>query len=300
MDGRKVSDLPWEAGRNQVVLLVQPTNTLQKRAWELEKASSVRDMIEFVDFTLKLKLCHLGWLEIYSYDPEGSRPMSIEPCGGELIITPNFPEGHRPQKIKKNKGRLYVNCTNPQCGLELGICSSAEEVDNIMFYLMLKQMIPQARFCNFIDCGATLDEDFPLAYADPIDQRARLSQLRGLGLVSLQTKFFWGFRSQENPLCWDIFPLGYILMPGMNTVEDPGIFDSWLKRLHKLRVERIKEKTDLTMYKLLKGWVDLDADESKPSLHEQLTLFEENIKDVYKDMSPLLKGPKPAPKSRHL
>ncbi|MFY9493411.1 MAG: hypothetical protein WAP55_02970 [Minisyncoccia bacterium] len=112
------------------------------------------------------------------------------------------------------------------------------QVKSIMFYLMLKQMVSDIRFCNFVDCSITLDSDrFAGNYA-------RLAEIRSLGVVAVHRCLLY-----LSPGAGGVrhCGLGFVLAPNMRTrTEGPGKFGPWLQYLMYEWYRRVKGSEDDT------------------------------------------------------
>ena len=97
------------------------------------------------------------------------------------------------------------------------------QLKSIMFYLMLKQMVPDMRFCNFVDCSITPDSDrFAGNYA-------RLAEIRSLGVVAVHRCLLYLFPGGGGERHCG---LGFVLAPNMRTrTHGPEKFGPWLQYL---------------------------------------------------------------------
>lgn len=118
------------------------------------------------------------------------------------------------------------------------IGSDFKNLRNIMFYLMLKQMVPDMRFCNFVDCSLT-PESKRFAYDNP-----ELEAIRSLGVVAVHRCLLYLSPGAEGVRHAG---LGFMFAPEMRT-RTKGLrkFGPWLQYLMCEWYNRIKASEDDT------------------------------------------------------
>lgn len=292
MNRRQISDLPFQPGHTQV-LVIQPVATREKTAAAMDKPLDEAEMNFAIGDTKVFRWRHHSWLRIWNYTtPGGAMPDDVAFCGGDLVVTKNFPQENRAQTIEKGGYDHYITCRNPLCRLELGFKMTAE-THHILSHLMLKQMLPKSHFCNFVDCHQA-ENQAHMRFVQGFESKK--NDIKSVGLVAIQTGFFGGFKD-SNSICHDKFALGFILMPGMDTYDRAGIFEPWLKLLHQERIQTINADFHHWLGKLEEEWGDPPIGASIPDLKTRLNLLEGQLKWLDKRFTTALLGPKPADKS---
>lgn len=174
-----------------------------------------------------------------SYEQTDGEPASFLPCGGELKFLPLPRKDHwltslEVRSITTVEG--YFSCT--QCGMELITPRyTKEQIKSALFFLMLKQMAPKLRTCNFVDCSILPHKHYRS------DKEAAL--IRSLGVVAVD-QCLWGALTWPHSIGTTHCGLGFTLLKDMQTnTKGPGVMGAWLQylvcRYHQL-VEEIDEQ----------------------------------------------------------
>lgn len=236
MDTR-FSDLPFGVA-SEHIMLIQPAATRKISKQEfLEKEENFQQV--FNDVTALTGLIHAGSLHCYNYCDNPGEPIHLEKCGGTLWINPvtAFKKSSFPWLVE-GRATYVIKCSEGLCGMEMGFQPLAKpEINNLMFHLMLKQMAPSIPTCNYVDCTST----------DWVhDEMDKIKCIRELGVVSVASHALWGIISAKNYFAsyGEYYSLGFMLMPGMNTINGCDGFDEWLKFLVKEKFKQLKRQHD--------------------------------------------------------
>jgi hypothetical protein len=160
-------------------------------------------------------IVHHGNLRLDSGDLVKGELCRFEPCGGLMDVI-----GRRPVLI----------CA--ACGIRMFLDDMNYDFFNrAIFFLLKKQMFPEIRTCNCIDCGKLAPE------------------IKEIGLISLLRGVLRG--SMKN-IKTDEFDLGFTLMPGIDTAagEFNG-FDAWTRYLIWKEAEFLRLYLDGSYWKFL-------------------------------------------------
>lgn len=146
-------------------------------------------------------LCHLG-----------------DECGGDLVI--DF--------TREKEGRVWIECTNRECGLKRGYIRLGEGLRfrDLMLHLMLKQLVPRLASLNYIDCSLAGEEL-------TCGKRENILRTRSLGVISVSRDTV---SLERAPLKYSLgFSLGRILGEDMKRLLLPTrrspIVNRWLDLL---------------------------------------------------------------------
>lgn len=232
--GKLFADVPFQVG-DENIILVQPKLTLEMdrkeflRSFNRDEVRQEKDyfnqvfrsVVEFRD------LVHLGFLPCGCYCNRPGTPQNFLPCGGNLSTKRIFPGDENSWLGKEYE--FAITCSNPACGMTLGTCFDWSEIATKMLHLMIKQMIPMHKSCNFIDLynwvpDGWLDHD--------LIESGKAEEIKRLGVVSFIGALFYGvIKNEYFRKVSGSYSLGFILMPGMDTFRGCDGFDEWLKFL---------------------------------------------------------------------
>lgn len=229
MEKFRVSDLDHKPAK---LILVQPTG-------------AEREDIETIDFAAVLKatmnlqdLCHVGVLSMY----DSRTPLEFRSCGGNLKFShlgqqrPGWTADYVDQDV-------LVTCSNPGCQMELVSYIKRNVLSELLFHLMIKQMIPQLPAGNYFDCGQTEYESWCMN---------NWASVKSLGLVSLLDVIFRGYmdRSYYGSFT-DVYGLAFTIKVGLNTKSNLGGYDRWLQFLcvqKMLQEKKVLERMKFSLF----------------------------------------------------
>ncbi len=242
---RNPSDLPFGTS-DPGVIVVRSQNT--------EKFVSKDDFLDrgdkffneiLKDITTLSNLVHGGSFKASCYVDEDERglPLRIRHCGGMLTFSTNINQ----EGWHKNYNRGgSITCTG-LCGMDLVTRLPINELKTAMLHLALKQMLPDLPMCNYIDCSQAK----PLNWRS--EDKKEIEDVHALGLVSLLYKSLLGNLKDVDSFVYSIedWGIGFILMPGMNTLNSSDGFDEWLRFLINKKFEQIKKHHNKSLSALL-------------------------------------------------
>ncbi len=216
----KYGDLPFKVGAENI-LLFQPEITYSSenlmptnRVW-LENAYAE---------AMNLDLIHIGSLLCDGGTDELSGPLPLGPkCGGKVRWHLGTPSEC-----------LRLSCSNPNCRMDIrsNVFKDITDISNLIFHLMLKQMVPNLPTLNYVDCSKKQD-----------GEGKKFADVRALGVISLALEDFWGFvhNGYFSDLTTSKFALGFMFAPGMLTETGCGGYDSWLQLLVEKKFEHLAQ-----------------------------------------------------------
>lgn len=210
----RITDLPFK-GPGRTITIIRPRTDLKKEIFLCKEYHMEQ---YYNDVMTRWVLLHAGNLrtshELYSRAGAGRiRKLFFQACGGSIT-----------NQTRQNSSYNTVTIGCSKCLVEFEIPDYAYSEDDLtvaMLHLMIKQMIPDMPFCQYIDCG--------LWRGSSGDDPEEIEAVRQLGLVSF---------IEEEP-CANLSGLGFILMPGMRTLYGCDGFDEWLKFLVKKKFEQM-------------------------------------------------------------
>ncbi|GEM_PF-4240626 len=229
MKQKKITDLPFRTD-SYVIALLQPETII-----DLGRLSTGLMAQAFEDSVTKPRMIHVRTLQC---DKRGPFALS-ESCGGRITLK-------NPSEIGVKHTGIVLACSNPECGLTVASdqYQTLPDLSNLLFHLMLKQMVPDLPTANFIDCN--LKEE-PLV-------RGELKDARALGLISVAADYLYGTveksltAGQVRELSCG---LGYMFTPGMDTQCDCDGYDAWLQFLVTKKFELLGDQHDALASMLL-------------------------------------------------
>ena len=241
MSAKKHTDVPpgWVV---EPIVVVQPYTTT-----DLEKDDLVIEDDEYFDHilqdTLGFKgLVHRGILQCTTrHHNSFVEPSCFIPCGGILAIELLKDKRFDRENYHWLGSEVVITCSG--CGLVAGSTSlNLEGLCNVLFHLMLKQMVPGTPSCNYLDCS----NEIVLAQIASSDLK-KANTIKSLGVLAIDVNTFCGITRATTYR--SIFSLGFGLGPILRTVTHgcDGL-DRWLQFLCKEQVARCK---DTIMNKLL-------------------------------------------------
>lgn len=183
-----------------MTVLVQPEGSSGKSAGELDLGEIFRDSMNL------LGLIHKGMLSNARFNP----------CGGLLTFMRMAEAKNVDSRLAG--GEIYVQCSGP-CKRNFATNFTREQLQSILFSLMLKQMVPQLHTCDLIDFGLSAGY-----------------KMRQLGLISVTDDVFLGLEGHIGVesykyLILDHYGLGFMLIPGMSAKAAYGELGPWLQLL---------------------------------------------------------------------
>ena len=158
--------------------------------------------------TLKTHAAHLHGGEMLpeSYD--------YEYCGGFCNDAPT------------KEGKLAWYCENCKTNIRFRRINHTD-VSSVLLHLLVKQMIPKLRTCNYVWTEET-------------------------GVVGvLHDGLVYKPDSQSHLLSSLVASLGFIFMPGMHTLEGLGGFDEWLRYLVQIKFDQLHEMAESQLPSLI-------------------------------------------------
>lgn len=181
-------------------------------------------------------LVHVGSFHFDTNVGETGGPFAMHPrCAGNVKIVPV----NQTSNLKHETNGLSEVLVCNRCGLEIASRSypNIESLKNLFFHLMVKQVVPKLPALNFINCAA---RQRYLVSGD-------LKQLQALGLVSVAFDEFVGMVPEQPPAHTFLraCSLGYLFMPGMQTLGDCGKFMPWLQFLTIMRLRLLVKQQQL-------------------------------------------------------
>lgn len=206
------------------VIIIQPLaeEKEDRRFFTVEKMERIFNLSRSFE-----GLTHRGSMHLFSC---GHEPISYIECGGALKIE-QIKEHQKKGRLKN--AQLIVSCSNHNCKMELGAFMAADQLWNLLFHLMIKQMVPDLQSCNYIDC---------LQMVKISNSGCDLASK--LGMISLSDTIFAGKLDNGyfSESAWlEGFALGFTIQPGVMTLNSCDGFDEWLKFLFLKKMEQIKE-----------------------------------------------------------
>ncbi|OHB16544.1 MAG: hypothetical protein A2605_03435 [Candidatus Zambryskibacteria bacterium RIFOXYD1_FULL_39_35] len=201
---RKFADLSRILRRNSSLL-----NTYDWERCVWETVSSIEEAEHFV---------HTGTLKTRSARMVGSK---IEEESLDYLYCGNLFEA----SVDHN-GCLAWHCENCKTKMRF-FHIKRDRAPNILLHLLLKQMIPTLRTCNYIwteKTGVISVLDNALAYKPDSQGDAQPSWKAGLG---------------------------FTFMPGMHTLENLGGFDEWLRYLVQIKFDQLQEVAESQLPRLI-------------------------------------------------
>lgn len=244
MSHPKYSDLPFEVGSEEVIV-VQPEHTLGM-SYECFLGKGEKFFQEvFNDVITFQRLQAIGMLRCYMYGDDIGRPSHFESWKEYLTMEPISRQA--PDWLR-GQGDTLVSCKHQygrNTNLVMPYWFASMDIADIMFHLMMKQMVPQLHTCNWVDCSRW-KRDLMLDQHLTEDEARRI---QGLGFMSIVSQCFWGdIGGCEKFLNLDRYSLGFVLMPGMDMRAGCGGFDEWLRFLVAQKYKRDVEhhKSQLT------------------------------------------------------
>ena len=228
------SDLPFKAG-SENVMLFQPQSTVKEGALFRITEDSMKKAFE--DSMSLTGLVHVGSLVCNSHNDEHGGPYYLGPrCGGSIKL-----KSARSIKLLRLHGarnEMALVCSNPKCGMGIisNECPTEGSLANLLLHLMLKQMIPRLPILNYVDCGLKDESHYH-------DRHTDWKDIKALGLISLALEVLWGVAPlsctypQQIP---ERYALGFMLTPGMRTMDGCGGYGEWLKFLVAKKFEILK------------------------------------------------------------
>jgi hypothetical protein len=242
------TDLP-HFNKNNLIVLIQPERTIGKTKGQVAKNPPVESqhcsnkhlLEQIFSETIEVEgLVHsglIGWQYRFVH--------GFYPCGGKLelkMLPPPEKRGEEFCWMKNPTLFMYLDCSNPECGLKLSLCTGDENdrfavpllLQNALLHLMLKQMEPWQPFGNFIECRGSGRKE--------VDE---------LGLVSIVHGCAYG--STKDSLHSGHFPLAFTLVPGMDTLNGADGFEDWAKFLRRKKSEWDRRVIDRWAKMLITG-----------------------------------------------
>ncbi len=232
MNHIQFTDLPHKVG-NDNILLFQPETTVKAGIYSCPG----RECMEraFTDTVKLTGLIHVCSVSCSSANDEIGGPYGLDKCGGNLILKPV-----RSVKLLrrcKPETEIALTCSNPKCNMAVTSSDypSKPDLSNLLLHLAFKQMVPGLPIANYFDCSKKMN-----------DHRLRLGlgdAIRALGLIAFASETLWGFVDNEffgRHLVTQRFGLGFMFAPDMQTADECGGYDAWLKFLVEKKFESLK------------------------------------------------------------
>lgn len=215
------TDLPRQSFRDSIVVVMpKDSDGLLKPLACSREVDFNRIRERVMDFD---HMSHVGVLE---FDRQDGAPLSLTKCGGNLEFSP-IPEDSAFYWLRREwTSGYYLTCS--KCGLKLTTSRyDWKSFRNVMFHLMLKQMNPLLRFCNFVDCSTREPNDVVHGEA--------LQAIQSLGVVAVDC-CLWGLLGGASAV--GNYGLGFILKPNIRSrTEGPGELGKWLQYLSVWKYE---------------------------------------------------------------
>jgi len=218
----KASDYHSRESRGNVIVL-QPKilSKYDSKSDELHHLAQNQEILEsMLHDVMSLQFVHAGFLEIEL--SEGfMRPTSHDTCGGILEFKDPHPEKggeflSSPQQI--------ITCSNPECKIIFETSYSFEEIQRLLLQLFLKQMVPELRVCNYLDCNQTRP-------GTSLSQQ-EAKRIQELGVVPVLDGFFNGLYDSDCELRFgQDLALGLTLMPILTSLANFSGLDKWVRLL---------------------------------------------------------------------
>ncbi|MBU4332424.1 hypothetical protein KKD19_01525 [Patescibacteria group bacterium] len=229
MSKYRFSDLPFDGGIGQEIVVVQPgptasldkENFLARGEFESVFAAVMGDNA----------LVHTGTLHCV----DGGEPLRFNECGGFL-----YRDVHPLCSIHPLQNRVYVDLEKDGwpafhcagCDTTATPKMTKREFKDLMLHLMIKQMVPSWFACNYTDCSQMSEDYHPRG-------KEAIRELQALGVISIAPKILWGLSpenaSREQSGHCGIMghhSLGFMVMPGTRSLTHGcDGFDEWLKLL---------------------------------------------------------------------
>ncbi len=219
------------------ILLFQPSMTVGLSREQLRDKGTLQAALSE---TMGFDLIHIGSLDYNTHNDQFGGPYALGPqCGGRLVL----------KSSKETRWSLryatgnFIACSNPQCGAELvtSYIPTREMLADAMLHLAMKQMVPSLSTANYLNCCAkthTSDET----------EKKKIDAIRQLGLISFLHNALTGyidngyFHQKGQPQMMREFSLGFMLVPGMNTIDGCDGYDQWLQLLVEKKFEQLLEQ----------------------------------------------------------
>jgi len=234
----KFSDLN-EKAKNGCLVLIQPKITTGWW-WKKEplKKKLEKTFKELPGDIVSLKdLVHVGTLHYNNTSAKGTIVDGWLGCGGVLKFSAEKKLNSWPPYMglgERAGTQTHLYCLGGRCQMHLAGLETLPELQNLLLHLAIKQMVPELKTCNFLNC------QLQVAHFDPTE-----CAIGKLGTISFKGEVFSegiisGKQSEE------LFPhlktslLGYesqgwgmafMLSPGMATGSDFDGLDQWVKFL---------------------------------------------------------------------
>lgn len=247
---KKSSDLN-EKARNGCLVLIQPkiaigwwkNEPLKKKLEETFKKLS-RDIVSLKD------LVHVGTLHYNNTSTSGAIIDGWLGCGGvlefsaEKILSSEKPNSCPYMGLGERAGiQTHLYCCGGQCQMHLAGYETLPELQNLILHLAIKQIVPELKTCNFLNC------QLQVAHFDTTDWA-----IGKLGTISFKGEVFSGgiILGKQSE---DLFPLlktsllgyesqgwgmAFMLIPGMATGFGFDGLDQWLKFLLLEKFEQLE------------------------------------------------------------
>jgi hypothetical protein len=232
---RKFGDLPFGV-ESKLILIVQPRGFFGLTGDGL-LTMSVAFVREYLQQAIDLyDLCHVT--SLHCTLDEGGKPLHTGPeCGGVL----RFSSGAR-GKSKAGFCELswheytVVNCS--KCGADFESSLTMADWSNMIFHLAFKQMFPNLKLLNFVNCNAFKDDDQLFSR-----QCEYTEDVRKLGVVSVSPDVFVGTMNDgyHDSACKQRFSLGFMAVFGLNTINGFDGMDRWVQLLVSTKFELTKK-----------------------------------------------------------
>ena len=250
MSDKRISDFQY-GQRDERVVLIQPVQTVGYSKEEIiEQGDGIwysiySDVVENAHYPGNLS--HVGCVQCnnHTVTPDAGFPQHFIPCGGTLKIRsiPNSGKYHF-LHISNQQRETLITCSNPECEMILGTSLTIDRLENYLFFLMLKQMIPSINTGNYVDCNQReLDPDHDKGEVD--DVVARIGEIKSLGLISVASEILNGRMNNYKyflPAALDYYSLGFTLVRGVDTLDGCDGLDEWLKHLFIKQLDRLKSQ----------------------------------------------------------
>jgi hypothetical protein len=155
-------------------------------------------------------------------------------CGGKLLFS-NVPnekyDGYNDFR-RHSAEQVFVQCSNPGCGLELTPKISMSSLRHSIIHLFLKQIVPQYDVANFFNLGRL---DYPQTFFLHKFFEVNKKSLDDLGTVAFWKDVFFGSdEGMRHSRMWpeDLYnDLGLIAVGGVDSSDGCDGLDRWLQFL---------------------------------------------------------------------
>jgi hypothetical protein len=226
MSQEKYTDLP--RNERSDIAVIQPGSTfgLRRRSFLNDPDWIQNAFYDVYDFH---NIRHVGTLTCNPYGRHTVVPKDFKQCGGKINVSDDLKAVHQLEGVISSFSQrdFSLHCDNPSCDLLLITTQYVryQQFRNMLLHLMLKQVVPEAEFCNFIDCSRA--PRFPDASPEI------LKTTQSLGFLAV-TKCLWGvLNNHSNTLHHaESHILAFMLTQGMDIREEGcGAWSSWLQYL---------------------------------------------------------------------